>query len=322
MDSYARRLHASIRAKRTPACVGLDPRLEQLPESIRQFVERGAGPLPVRMADAYRQFCCEVIDAVAPLVPVVKPQSAFFEELGPAGCAALADVMQHARHRGLMVICDAKRGDIGSTAQAYARGYLAGAAAEDVGWPADALTVNPYLGRDTLQPFVEVACERGAGVYVLVRTSNPEAGTFQDLSADGEPLYDHVARMVEDLAVQTSQGERFGCIGAVVGATYPEELGQLRDRMPHAPLLVPGYGSQGGTAADVAQAFQPDGLGAVVNSSRGVIFAYLRPPYNVEFGHRRWQDAVAAAAREMVADLAEHTSAGVLRGSTASDRSG
>ncbi len=313
MNDYPTRLRQAIQDKGTPACVGLDPRWEHLP---RGLTEDGGTPItrsPAVEAMLYVDFCERVIDVVAPLVPVVKPQAAFFEALGPSGAAALEAVIDHARMAGLIVICDAKRGDIGSTAEAYACGYLAGADPQAAAWGADALTVNPYLGVDTLQPFVDVAVERGAGLYVLVRTSNPGAGTFQDRRCDGEPLYETVARAVESLAAQTAAGDAFGPVGAVVGATYPDELAELRALMPHVPLLVPGYGSQGGTAADVAAAFQPDGHGAVVNSSRGVIFAYEKEPYRSRYRPEDWERAVEDAARAMIGDLAEHTPAGSLR---------
>lgn len=313
MTAYATRLHDAITRKQTPALVGLDPRFDWLPRSIREKAQSAGGSRAEQVAAAFEEFCIRLLDVVAPLVPAVKPQAAFFEEWGPAGCGALLRVMQHARRLGLIVICDAKRGDIGSTAEAYARGYLAGADPEAAGWPADALTINPYMGRDTLQPFVDVARERGAGLYVLVRTSNPGAGTFQDLQQDGEPLYRRVAAHVEELAAATSDGSDFGLVGAVVGATYPEELSELRRAMPHAPLLVPGYGSQGAGAAEVAAAFTESGLGALVNSSRGINFAYRQPAFQEQYGEAKWEAAVEAATRRMIDDLAAQTPAGRLR---------
>lgn len=308
MTHYIERLHAAIRRTRTPALVGLDPRWDQLPAPIVTAAQNRATTDRAIQATAFEEFCCRLIDVVAPLVPAVKPQSAFFEELGPEGTFALAKVIRHARQAGLIVICDAKRGDIGSTAEAYARGYLAGADPNAAAWAADALTVNPYLGKDTLQPFVNVAAERGAGLYVLVRTSNPGAGTWQDRATDGMPLYQHVAQIVEELSLATlcrspEAGDDFGCVGAVVGATYPQELAVLREIMPHVPLLVPGYGAQGGSAADVQAAFRPDGFGALINSSRAINFAHRREPYREQFGDNRWEEAVAAATREMIAEL-------------------
>jgi orotidine-5'-phosphate decarboxylase len=266
------------------------------------------------MASAFEEFCVRIIDVVAPLVPAVKPQAAFFEEWGPPGCAALARVIAKARGAGLIVICDAKRGDIGTTAEAYAHGYLAGADPAAAPWGADALTVNPYLGRDTLEPFVNVAVERGAGIYILVRTSNPEAGTFQDVrQSDGITVYQRVAAVVEELAIATCSGQTYGAVGAVVGATYPQELAELRRAMPHAPLLVPGYGTQGGGAKEVAGAFAPDGSGALVNNSRGIIFAADRKEFAGRFAPTEWERAVEAATHEMIADLATNTPAGNLQ---------
>jgi len=309
---YADRLDEAIRRKRTPALVGIDPRLDQLPAELLERAEQGGGSRDEVAAAAVEEFCERLIDVVAPLVPAVKPQAAFFEQYGPAGVAVLSRVIRRSRQAGLLVICDAKRGDIGSTAEAYATAFLAGADPDAAPFAADALTVNPYLGADTLGPFVETATSRGGGLYVLVRTSNPGAGTLQDLVADDQPVYRHTARLVKELA-QASMGDSgYGAVGAVVGATYPRELVELREAMPGVPLLVPGYGSQGAGAGDVAAAFGPDGLGALVNSSRGINFAYRREPFAGEFGEPRWEAAVEAATRQMIADLAEATPAGVL----------
>ncbi|MFN0051359.1 MAG: orotidine-5'-phosphate decarboxylase [Planctomycetales bacterium] len=313
LSSYTQRLDDRVRRLGNPVTVGLDPRWEQLPPQI-VAAARTRPTLPEQVAAAFEQFCSQIIDVVASLVPAVKPQAAFFEEWGPPGCDALARVIRRARQAGLIVICDAKRGDIGSTAQAYANGYLAGADPDAAPWGADALTINPYLGRDTLEPFVRVATERGAGLYVLVRTSNPGAATFQDLSGSaGRTVYQSVAELVEELAQSTRQGDPYGAVGAVVGATYPQELNALRQVMPHVPLLIPGYGSQGGRATDLAGAFDSQGTGAVVNSSRGIIFAYERTDLAARFSPNQWEQAVEAATLEMIADLAQHTPAGKLR---------
>jgi orotidine-5'-phosphate decarboxylase len=285
--------------------VGLDPRFENLPTTLRE--NRRAGDWNVR-ADAYQEFCRGVIDVIAPLVPVVKPQAAFFEELGPAGAAALAAVIAYARQRGLLVVLDAKRNDIGSTAEAYARGYL-GALSP---WGADALTVNPYMGDDSLQPFVETARANSAGIFVLVKTSNPGGAQFQDLLAAHKPIYRHVALHVATLATADAGQSGYGTTGAVVGATYPDQLVELRELMPHSWLLIPGYGSQGGNARDVAAGFRDDGLGAIVNNSRGIIFAHSRPEYKDRFGEGSWQEAVEAATRDMIAQLRAETAAGSL----------
>ena len=303
MTHFTDRLHAAIQEKGTPALVGLDPRLDQIPRSIIESAQRRGGTKAELAAHAFEHFCRAIIDVVAPLVPAVKPQAAFFEQYGPAGCLALHRVIAHAREAGLIVVCDAKRGDIGSTAEAYADAYLAGADPNGAIWGADALTINPYLGADTLEPFVNVAKSRGAGVYVLVRTSNPGAATFQDRESNGTKLFETVASVVENLNQETKGESGYGIVGAVVGATYPKELAELRLRMPSTPLLIPGYGSQGGGAADVAAGFDHAGLGAIINSSRAINFAHLREPYKTQFGEARWEQAVEAATRDMIADL-------------------
>ena len=297
---YADRLHAAVRAKGTPALVGIDPRLDSLPAPVR---DAATGPTERdRAADAFERFGKGLIDAVADLVPAVKPQSAFFEALGVAGMTALSRIVAHARAAGLIVILDAKRGDIGSTAAAYADGLLGGAAPPRSDM-ADALTINPFLGPDTLEPFVEVTKERGAGLYVLCKTSNPGSAAYQGAVAEGRTVAERIAAEIERLSADSPGECGYGPVGAVVGATYPQELSALRTLMPHAPLLVPGYGSQGGAAADVAGAFDSEGLGALVNSSRAINFAFSAEPYAAEYGPTRWQEASAAATRAMIEDL-------------------
>jgi len=299
---------------KTPALVGIDPRWDLLPTEIQAVAQSRAASRWERDAWAFESFSKQLIDIVSPHVPAIKPQVAFFEQLGVPGFRALHSVMDYARHAGLIVIADAKRGDIGSTAEAYADAWLAGEDPNAAAWPADALTVNPYLGTDSLQPFVDLAHRRNAGLYVLVRTSNPGAAEFQDRISDGEPLYKTVAQTVQRLSESTRAADQvFGCVGAVVGATWPAQLQQLRQQMPAVPLLIPGYGAQGGTSSDTAGAFNPDGFGAVINSSRGINFAWRRKPYSEEFGEARWQEAVAAATRDMITDIASNTPAGNLR---------
>ena len=304
---FADRLSNALDRCGNPALVGLDPRSELLPEGICSDAK---GKDPAAVAEAFGRFCRGVIDVVASLVAVVKPQAAFFEQLGPQGMAALADVIGYAQRKGLLVILDGKRNDIGSTAAAYADGYLGSEGRSR--WGADALTVSPYLGDDSLKPFVDVAVQRAAGVFVLVKTSNPGGAMFQDLVADGMPIYRHVAKYVERLADETVGRSGYGAVGAVVGATWPEQLAELRTVMPHAWFLVPGFGSQGGTARDVANAFDQRGRGAIVNSSRGIIFAHRKKEYARRFGSKRWQEAVEAATREMIQQLRDETPAGKL----------
>lgn len=313
MPGFTQRLHDRTLQCKTPALIGIDPRWDWLPATIREQAESRGGNVYETAAYAFESFSKQLIDLVAPLVPAVKPQVAFFEQLGVPGFQALHSVMQYARQAGLILVADAKRGDIGSTAEAYADAWLAGEDPEAAAWPADALTINPYLGTDTLEPFVKLAAQRNAGLYVLVRTSNPGAAQFQDRISDGQALYSSVAATVQQLSESTRPaGEVFGCVGAVVGATWPTQLVELRQQMPAVPLLIPGYGAQGGTSSDTAGAFTPEGLGAVVNSSRGINFAWQRKPYAERFGEARWQDAVAAATRDMIADLAQNTPAAKL----------
>ncbi len=301
---FADRLAAAITNRRSPAMVGLDPRFELLPEPVKQ----GLPTTPGGQAAAYLRFCCEVIDVVAPLVPIVKPQVAFFEQLGPAGWQTLVRVVQHARQRGLLVLMDAKRGDIGSTAEAYADVFLG----EVSPLAGDAVTVSPYLGPDTLEPFFSAAEKSSSGVFVLVKTSNPQSGVWQDLTISGQTVYEHVGSHLQQLAAKHAGPAGYAHVGAVVGATHPEQLAALRAQLPNCWFLVPGYGSQGGTSADVAAAFDAQGLGAVVNSSRGILFAHSRDPYREKFNPGQWQQAVEAATLDMIADLRAHTPAGSL----------
>jgi orotidine-5'-phosphate decarboxylase len=271
-----------IRAQRhTTLCVGIDPRLEQLPDAVRKAAGADPGAQLLR-------FGLEVLDVAAPDAACFKPQIAFFEAHGLAGLRAYAGILAEARRRGLLVIGDVKRGDIGTTASAYAAAHLKPGSDLE----ADAITVNPYLGRDALQPFVEAAAAAGKGVYVLVRTSNPGAADLQDLAVapDGRRLYERAADLVRDLG-RGSASARTGlaAVGAVVGATDPASARALRERLPDVPFLVPGYGAQGATARDVAACYRRDGSGAVVNASRSVV----HPP--VPDGD--WRAAVARAAR-------------------------
>ncbi len=287
MIHFADRVAAAVRAKGNAVCVGLDPRWESLPLELRQ--RRGDASLAA-IASAYEEFCSRVLDIVAPLVAAVKPQSAFFEACGPEGMAAMQRLLCKARNLNLITVLDGKRNDIASTASAYADAAFGGtrlAARTFPVWEADALTINPYLGRDAVEPFLESARRVDAGLFVLVRTSNPGAGQFQDLlvsppasssrSTEGSslrPLYQYVGEAVGAWARENVGHCGLGDVGAVVGATYPAELVMLRKLLPEAIFLVPGFGAQGGKAEDVASAFRPDGLGAIVNSSRGILFPF------------------------------------------------
>ncbi len=299
--TFSARLQAAILAKKNPVLVGLDPRVGSIPDSLCDSGEAD----PETIAGAFQRFCEEVIDVVAPLVPAVKPQVAFFEQYGPSGMSALRNIVRYANRQGLLVILDGKRNDIGSTATAYAQGMIG--PGESSPWGADAITVSPYLGDDSLSPFVETAQQRGGGVFVLVKTSNPGGAMLQDLIAEGKPVYRYVGDYVQSLAEKTRGAEpdrtRYGSVGAVVGATWPEQLRDLRAAMPNTWFLIPGFGAQGGAAKDVSPAFDADGLGAIVNNSRGILFAYRREPFASRFGLGHWQKAVEAATREMIEQL-------------------
>ncbi len=267
-EHFADRLMDAIVAKSSRVCVGIDPVIERLPAHLQPSSSHAQAD---RIA-AVRGFCTAILCAVADHCAVAKPNSAFFEALGPSGIELLQEVVAEARSAGLLVIVDAKRADIGSTAEAYARAVFSDVPAEEGGLP-DAVTVNPYLGSDGVRPFIEMAERAGGGVFVLVKTSNPSSAEIQDLDAGGKPVYRHVAELVDDWGAERIGASGYSSVGAVVGATWPAQLVELRAIMPHTPLLVPGYGAQGGGAGDVVGAFDDNGLGAIVNSSRGIIYA-------------------------------------------------
>ncbi len=315
MEHFADRLMAAIEAKGNPVCVGLDPRAEWLPRTILEAAGRsdgggsGASAGIRNPAAAILAFNRAIIDAVAPIVPAVKVQNAFYEEHGAEGVRAYAETIAYARDKGLIVIADVKRGDIGTTAEAYARAHIApaggGAAVrgDSGGFGADAVTVNPYLGRDSILPFVETAAKRGGGVFCLVKTSNPSSADIQDIETGGGPVFLRVADLLADMGRPYRGRRGFSLLGAVVGATFPKQARMLRERLPEAIFLVPGYGSQGATASDATACFLPGGRGAVVNSSRGILFAFKREPYASRFGELRFAEAAAAAAKDMAGEL-------------------
>ena len=302
---FADRLAAACRAKGNALCVGIDPRWEALPADFRQH--HGSDSL-VAVAAALTEFSLHVLEIVAPLVPVVKPQSAFFEACGPAGFLGQQRVLARARELGLITILDNKRNDIASTAAAYADAAFAGLSIDGKRlpvWQADALTINPYLGRDAVEPFLASARKVNGGVFVLVRTSNQGAGLFQDLESGGKPLHRHVADAVGAWANENLGQCGYGDVGAVVGATHPAELTTLRQAIPQTIFLVPGYGAQGGSAADTAAAFRQDGLGAIINSSRGII-ACFQPE------DPKWEEKIETATSAALADLRRATPMGQL----------
>jgi len=314
---FADRLVEAIKAKGNPICVGLDPRLDKIPEFIRkdafEAAENEGRPLRAA-AEALLVFNKGIIDAVADLVPVVKPQVAFYEIFGHEGMRVYEETIDYAHSKGLITIADVKRNDIGSTAEAYAEAYLGETKVEDESmrvFDADSLTVNGYLGSDGVKPFVKVAANDGKGLFVLVKTSNPSSGELQDLHVYDEvakeekakTLYEIMGYYVDSWGADEVGESGYSCVGAVVGATYPEQAKVLRKLMPNAYFLVPGYGAQGGGAADVKPCFNEDGLGAIVNSSRGIIFAYKVDGAGYE--DTDYGKAAAEACKLMAADLAK-----------------
>jgi len=307
---FADRMLDAIEAKQAPLCIGLDPMYERLPKQIREIAAKSRGGLGEQAAAA-REFCQSVIDIAADQVPCVKLQSACFERCGPSGMKAYFEVADYAHENGLLVIGDVKRADIGTTAEAYAAAQLEevfiGEGDKEHPVTVDAVTVNPYFGADGVQPFVEVAKQGGQGVIVVVRTTNPSAGDFQDIKdAEGRRVFERVAERVNDWANQAGcvGDSGYSLIGAVVAATYPEDTKLLRDLMPNSLFLVPGVGAQGGTVADATLAFHDDGWGALVTVSRSVIYAWERPEYQ-HLGELNWEDAIEVSIVDTKAALAE-----------------
>lgn len=290
--NFADRLEQGTREKRSALLLGLDPHVDLLPEEFAIARQRGA-PRRER-AEALGAFCCALVDLAADLVPAVKPQSAFFELFGADGVAAWERVVVHARAAGLLVIGDVKRGDVASTAEAYARAHLLGPDGVEDARACDAVTVNPLLGSDSLRPFLDVCAANAKGLYVLVRTSNPGSAEFQ---RHGQPeLAECIARAVDRWGAELVGACGLSAVGAVVGATHPEALRALRAALPRTPLLVPGFGAQGAGARDVAPAFLPGGRGALIASSRAIAFAAREPKHS----GRRWRDASREALLEAV----------------------
>lgn len=303
---FADALLAAIEAKGTPLIVGIDPVYEQLPEAIRGHREMNDADDLESSVDAILEFCTRLLKVVAPHVPAVKINSAFFEQYFSYGYEAFGAVVQEAAAHGLLVINDCKRADIGNTSERYALGTLADpsfASMDDMTGP-DAVTLAPYMGEDSVGPFIKVAADEGKGVFVLVRTSNPGAAAIQDaLLQDGTPVYQHVGKLVAKWGEGLVGQRGYSSVGAVVGATNPEQLATLRGLLPQTIFLVPGYGAQGGSAADVARAFKADGTGAIINSSRGIIYAHKAPAYAGIGWEKAVEAAVIAAKKEIGAAI-------------------
>ena len=294
------KLIAKIQKTKAPIVVGLDPMLSYIPEHIQKKAFEEYGETLEGAAEAIWQFNKEIVDKTYDLIPAVKPQIAMYEQFGIEGLKAYKKTIDYCKSKDLVVIGDIKRGDIGSTSAAYAVGHLGKVQVGSkcyVPFDEDFATVNPYLGSDGVKPFIEVCQEEGKGIFVLVKTSNPSSGEFQDRLVDGRPLYELVGEKVAQWG-EEHMGDSYSYVGAVVGATYPEMGAVLRKLMPKTFILVPGYGAQGGQGKDLVHFFNEDGLGAIVNSSRGIIAAYKQEKY-ASFGAENFGDASRAAVEDM-----------------------
>lgn len=295
-----------IKKTNAPVVVGLDPMLEYIPETIKRKAYSEYGETLEGASAAVWEFNKGIIDQIYDLVPAVKPQIAMYEQFGVQGLLAYEKTINYAKSKDLIVIGDIKRGDIGSTSEAYASAHLGKV---KVGgnqyspFNEDFATVNPYLGSDGIEPFIKVCKEEKKGLFILVKTSNKSSGEFQDRLVDGRPLYEIVAEHVAKWG-ESHMGNSYSYIGAVVGATYPRMGKALRDLMPKTFFLVPGYGAQGGKASDLIHYFNKDGLGAIINSSRGIIAAYRQDKYK-KFGEENYAGASRQAVMDMVSDIAE-----------------
>ena len=297
-------LVANIKKTGAPIVVGLDPMLNYIPEQVQKKAFAEYGETLEGAAEAIWQFNKEIVDKTYDLIPAVKPQIAMYEQVGLPGLAAFKKTVDYCKEKGLVVIGDIKRGDIGSTSAAYAVGHIGKVKVGSktyAPFDEDFVTVNPYLGSDGVNPFLDVCKEEKKGIFVLVKTSNPSSGEFQDQKINGRPLYELVGEKVAAWGSEV-MGDEYSYVGAVVGATYPEMGKVLRKVMPKAYILVPGYGAQGGKGKDLVHFFNEDGLGAIVNSSRGIIAAYKQEQY-AKFGAENFGDASRAAVETMIADI-------------------
>ena len=298
------KLVANIKKTNAPIVVGLDPMLNYIPEHVQKKAFAEFGETLEGAAEAIWQFNKEIVDKTYDLIPAVKPQIAMYEQFGIPGLEAFKKTVDYCKEKGLVVIGDIKRGDIGSTSAAYAVGHLGHVQVGSKSYAPfdeDFVTVNPYLGSDGVNPFIDICKEENKGLFILVKTSNPSSGEFQDQLVDGRPLYELVGEKVAACG-EAHMGDEYSYIGAVVGATYPEMGKVLRKVMPKSYILVPGYGAQGGQGKDLVHFFNEDGLGAIVNSSRGIIAAYKQEAY-AKFGAENFGDASRAAVEAMVADI-------------------
>ncbi|MEW9123570.1 MAG: orotidine-5'-phosphate decarboxylase [Thermotaleaceae bacterium] len=298
------KLVEQIKNKKSNVVVGLDPRLEMIPNCVKEKHYLQYGKTLRAVEEIFWEFSKEIIDQVWDIVPIVKPQIAFFEQYGIEGMSAYQRICQYANEKGLLVIGDAKRGDIGTTSKAYSKAHLGKVSVEGEeieAFGVDALTVSPYLGDDCLKEFMDEINTYGKGMFVLVKTSNPSSGQLQDLEIEGKKIYELVAEMVKNWSEKSLGNCGYGSVGAVVGATYPEQGQQLRSLMPKSYFLVPGYGAQGAKAEDIIKCFNEDGLGAIVSSSRDIIFAYAKK--GQEWKEEQYGEASREAALKMREDI-------------------
>lgn len=299
------KLTAKIQKTKAPIVVGLDPMLNYIPKHIQEKAFKEFGETLEGAAEAIWQFNKEIVDKTYDLIPAVKPQIAMYEQFGIPGIMAFKKTVDYCKSKDLVVIGDIKRGDIGSTSAAYATGHIGKVqigANKIAPFDEDFVTLNPYMGADSITPFIDVCKEEKKGLFILVKTSNPSSGDFQDQMVGDRPVYELVGEKVAQWG-ETCMGDDYSYVGAVVGATYPEMGKTLRKIMPMAYILVPGYGAQGGQGKDLVHFFNEDGLGAIVNSSRGIIAAYKQEKY-AKFGEENFADASRAAAEDMIADIA------------------
>lgn len=300
------RLIANIKKTNAPIVVGLDPMMKFIPGFITRAAFAEYGETLQGAAQAIWQYNKGIVDAVCDLIPAVKPQIAMYEQFGVEGVGVFHKTVEYCKQKGLVVIGDVKRGDIGSTSEAYAVGHLGKVTVGSKSYAAfdeDFATVNPYLGSDGINPFIKVCREENKGIFVLVKTSNPSSGELQDRLVDGRPLYEIVGEQVARWG-SGCMGQEYSAVGAVVGATYPEQGKILRRIMPKAYILVPGYGAQGGKGVDLVHFFNEDGLGAIINSSRGIIAAWQQEAY-ARFGEDGYADASRQAVLDMREDIAQ-----------------
>ncbi len=295
-----------IKQTNNPTVVGLDPRLSYIPEHIKEEAYQKYAKTPMGAAEAFWQFNKAIIDAVYDLVPAVKPQIAMYEQYGPAGIACYIKTIAYAKEMGLVVIGDIKRSDIASTAEAYSDGHIGNVAIAENAFEIyreDFITLNPYLGWDSIEPYMENCKNYERGLFILVKTSNPNSGQLQDLDVGGMTLYEKVGQLTSQWGEPLMGNYGYSSVGAVVGATHPSQATALRKRMPHTFFLVPGYGAQGGTAEDLSVCFDKEGMGAIINSSRGIIAAYKKPEYSAKFSEKEFAKAARQAVITMRDDL-------------------